>query len=120
MPSKKTPKKSDVAILKSNNPNIKGDSPPIDDNDLDFDPRNDELSNDNTKKKKFTDIIQCIIDLCDFPSDLLMVEYITNKAWSMMTDVTAIMVDKVDNFHINKKDKWFDAKPMKLHLCKLL
>jgi hypothetical protein len=47
------------------------------------------------------------------------VEYITKEAWSTLTDVTTIMVDKVDSFRINKKDGSFDAKPMKLHLRKL-
>jgi hypothetical protein len=48
-----------------------------------------------------------------------MVEYITNKAWLTLTDVTTMMLDKVANFCINKKDRLFEAKPMKLHLCKL-
>jgi hypothetical protein len=48
-----------------------------------------------------------------------MVEYITNKAWLTLTDVTMIMVDEVDNSRINKKDGSFEAKPMKLHLRKL-
>jgi hypothetical protein len=98
---------------------IEGDSPPIVDNDPGFDPRDYELLDDNTKKKKFTDIMQCIIDMGDFPSDSLMVEYITNEAWLTLTNVTTIMVDKVDNFRINKKDRSFKSKPMKLHLHKL-
>jgi hypothetical protein len=80
MPSKKAPKKPGFAMFKSDDPTIKGDSPPIVDNDPGFDPRDSMLLDDNTKKKKFTDIIQCIIDLCDFPSDSLMVEYIINKS----------------------------------------
>jgi hypothetical protein len=88
MPSMKAPK----------NPTIKGDSPPVVDDDPGFDPRDYDLLDDDTKKKKFTDIIQCILDVCDFPSDSLVVEYITNEAWSMLTDVTTSMVHKVDNF----------------------
>jgi hypothetical protein len=112
MPSKKAPKKPGFAMFKSDDPTIKGDFPPIVDYDPDFDPRDYELSDDNTKKKKFT-------DMCHFPSDSLMVGYITNEAWSMLRDVTTIMVDEVDNFRINKKDRLFEARPMKLHLCKL-
>jgi hypothetical protein len=84
--------------------NYQRDSCPIVDNDPGFDPPYYELLDDNTKKKKFTDIIQFIIDLCDSPSDSLMVEYITNEAWSILTDVTTIMVDEVDDICINKKD----------------
>jgi hypothetical protein len=118
MPSKREPKKPGFSIFGSNDP-TKGDSPPIVDNNPDFDPLDDELFDDNTKKKKFTNITQCIIDLCDFPSDSLVVEYITNKAWSTLNDVTKIMIDKDDNVCINKRDGLFEAKPMKLHLCKL-
>jgi hypothetical protein len=102
-----TPKKPGFAMFESNKPTIKGDSPPIVDNDQGFDFRDYELSDDDTNKTKFTNIIQCIIDLCDFPSDSLMLEYITNEAWSMLTNVTTIMVDKVDKFHIHKKDGLF-------------
>jgi hypothetical protein len=119
MPSKKAPKKLNFAMFKSDNPTIKGDSPPIVDDDPGFDPCDYDLLYEDTKKKNFTNIIQCIIDLCVFQSDLLMVEYITNKAWLALADVTTVMVDKVDNFRINQKDESFDAKPMKLHLRKL-
>jgi hypothetical protein len=91
MPSKKAPKRPGFAMFKSVNPLIKGDSPPIFEDDLGYNPHDDELSNDN-KKKKFTNIIKCIIYLCDFPSDSPMVEYITNEAWSTLKDVTMIMV----------------------------
>jgi hypothetical protein len=104
MPSKKAPMKPGFAMFESDDPTIKGDSTPIVDYDPGLDPRDYDLSDDNTKKKKFTNIIQCIIDLCDFPSDSLMVDYITNEAWSTLTDVTTIMVDEVDNFRSNKKD----------------
>jgi hypothetical protein len=109
MPSKKSPKKPGFTMLESDDPTIQGDSPPIVDDDLGFDPRDYDLSDDNAKKKKFTDIIQCIIDLCDLSNDSLKVGYITNEAWSTLTDVTTIMVDKVDSFRINKKDGSFDA-----------
>jgi hypothetical protein len=52
MPSKKAPKKTGFAMIRSDDPNIEGDSPPIVDNDPCYDPRNDELLDDNTKKKK--------------------------------------------------------------------
>jgi hypothetical protein len=81
----------------SNNLSIKGESPPIVGNDPGYDPHDDELSNDNTKKK-FTNIIQCSTDLCDFCSHSLMVEYITNKAWSTLTDVNKIMVERLTIF----------------------
>jgi hypothetical protein len=68
MPSKKGPKKPGFAMSKSDNPYIEGDSPPTVDNDSGYNTHDDELWDDDTKKKKFTDIIQCIIDLCDFPS----------------------------------------------------
>jgi hypothetical protein len=74
MPTTKASKKPGSAIFKCDNPTYKGDSPPIVDNDPGFDPRDYKLSDDNTKKEKFTNIIQCIIDLCDFQSDLLMVD----------------------------------------------
>jgi hypothetical protein len=119
MPSKKAPKKPGFVMFESNNPTVKGDIPPTVNDDPGFASRDYDLSDDGTKKKKFTDIIQCIIDLCDFPSDSLVVEYITNKAWSTLTEVATIMVNEVDNFCINKKDGLFDAKPMKLHLYKL-
>jgi hypothetical protein len=86
MPSKKAPKKPGFAMFESDDPTITGDCPPIVDNDPGFDLRDYDLSDDNSKKKKFADIIQCIIDLCDFPSGLLMVQYITNEAWSTLTD----------------------------------
>jgi hypothetical protein len=72
MPNKKAPKKPGIGMFKSDNTTIEGDSTPIVDNDPGFDPRDDALLNDNTKKKNFTNITQCIIDLCDFPSDALM------------------------------------------------
>jgi hypothetical protein len=74
------PKKSGFAMFGSDDPSIEEDSPPIVDDDPGYYLCNDELFNDNTKNKKFTDIIQFIIDLCDFPCDSLMVVYITNKA----------------------------------------
>jgi hypothetical protein len=49
-----------------------------------------------------------------------MVEYNTSKALLTLTDVNTIMVDKVDNFCINKNDGLFEAIPMKLHLCTLI
>jgi hypothetical protein len=55
--SKKAPKKAGFAVLGSNNPSIKGDSPPIVDNNPGFDTCGDELSNDNTKEKTFTNCI---------------------------------------------------------------
>jgi hypothetical protein len=69
MPSKEAPKKPVFAMFESDNPTIEGDSPPIVDDDPGFDPREYEILDDDTKKKKFTNIIQCITDLCDFPSD---------------------------------------------------
>jgi hypothetical protein len=93
MLSKNAPKKPGFAMFESDDPTIEGDSPPIVDDDPGFDPRDYDLSDDDTKTKKFTNIIQCIIDLCDFPIDSLMVEYITKEAWSTLTDVTTIMVD---------------------------
>jgi hypothetical protein len=42
----------------SNSPSIKGDSSPIVDDDPSFDPCDDELIDEKTKKKKFTDINQ--------------------------------------------------------------
>jgi hypothetical protein len=119
MPSKKAPKNPGFAMFESDNPTIEGYSPPIVEDDPGYNPRDYVLLDKDTKKKKFTNIIQCIIDLCDFPSDLLMVEYITNKACFKLTGVTTIMVDEFDNLCINKKDRSFEAKPMKLHLCKL-
>jgi hypothetical protein len=110
MPSKKAPKKPGFAMFKRNDSTIKGYNPPNVDDDPGIDPCDYELSDDNKKKKKFTNIIQCIIDLCDFPNDLLMVEYITNKGWPTLTDVITIMVDESDNFHNNTKDILFDAK----------
>jgi Fe-S-cluster formation regulator IscX/YfhJ len=89
----------------------------IDDRNPGFEPLYDEIS--NPKKKKFTNIIQFIIDLCDFPIDPLKVEYITSKACSTLMDVIMIMVDNVDIFHISKKSGAFKLKPMKLHLCNL-
>jgi hypothetical protein len=119
MTSKKAPKKPGFAIFKSNNPTMKGDSPPIVVYYPGYNLPDDELSDDNTKKKKFANIIQCIIYLCNFPSDLLMVEYISNKAWSTLRDLTTIMVDEYGSVCINKKDRSFKAKPMNLHLRKL-
>jgi hypothetical protein len=119
MPSKKAPKKPGFAMFKSDDPTIKQDSSPIVGNDASYNPCDDELLDDNTENKKFTNIIQCIINLCDSPSDSLMVEYITNNTWSILMDVTTIMVDKVDNFCIDKMDRLFEAKLMILHLCKL-
>jgi hypothetical protein len=66
MPSKKALKKLSFATFGSDNTSIEGERLPIVDNDPGFHPCDDEFSNDNTKKKNFTHIIQFIIDLCDF------------------------------------------------------
>jgi hypothetical protein len=47
-----------------------------------------------------------------------MVEYITNGTRLKLMDVTTIIGDKFENFYIKKKDGSFEAKPMKLQLCK--
>jgi hypothetical protein len=119
MLGKKEPKNPGFAMFESDNLTIKGDSPTNVDNDPGYNPRDDELSDDNTRKKLFTNIIHCIIDLCGLPSVSLIVECNTNKAWLTLTNVTTITVDKVEKFCINNKDRLFEAKSMKLHLHKL-
>jgi hypothetical protein len=60
MSSKKAPKRPGFAMFKSNNPSIKGDSPSIVDNDPGYDNCDYELLDNNTKKKKFTNIFRLV------------------------------------------------------------
>jgi hypothetical protein len=64
------------------------------------------------KKKSSSDVINHIIDICGFPDDSTMVEYINEQQWTDLADVVMITLAEVDEFKLVNKDGLYIAKPM--------
>jgi hypothetical protein len=63
-------------------------------------------------------VIDHIINLCGFPDDSTMVEYIKQQGWTELTDVVTIQLDEVADFRTNNDDGSYKAKPMAHHIRK--
>jgi hypothetical protein len=68
------------------------------------------------KKKSSSEVINHIIDICGFPDDSTMVEYINKQQWTDLADVVMIMLAEVDEFKLVNKDGSYIAKPMLHHI----
>jgi hypothetical protein len=64
-----------------------------------------------------TAIIDCVIHLCDFPADSVMVKYIDQQQWSTLSHVITVGFDSVDEFYTVRDDGiTFDVTPMLVHI----
>ena len=61
-------------------------------------------------------ILEHIIELCNFPDDSTMVEYIQQQGWTTLTDVTMVSLEEVNDFKTVKEDGSYKAKPLTIHL----
>jgi hypothetical protein len=134
MPSKKAariPAFTTLSASSDDNPRTKEDDPCIDYNYFDLEDNNpqgsgDPIDNEQPKSPKmgYTNVIQHVVDLCKFYSKSIVVEYIASQEWAKLHHITTIQLDKVNEFHIVKKDRKFLAKPLKHQLrtfqCSLL
>jgi hypothetical protein len=127
MPSKKAATKPGFTTLSASsddNPRTKEDDPCIGENDFNLEDNNpwgsgNPTDNEQPKSPKMgcTNINQHVVDLCKFSSKSIMVEYIASQEWAKLHHITTIQLDKVNKFHIVKKDGKFLAKPLKHYLC---
>jgi hypothetical protein len=114
MPSKRAAKKLGFSTLNASSdvdPHTKEDDPRIDDDDFDLEDNNPWGSGDPTDNKQpkstkmgYTNVIQHVVDLCEFSSESIMVKYIASQEWARLHHITTLQLDKVNNFHIVKKD----------------
>jgi hypothetical protein len=65
------------------------------------------------------EVINHIIDICGFPDDSTMVEYINKQQWTELADVVMITLAEVDEFKLVNKDGSYKAKPMQHHVRRL-
>ena len=63
-------------------------------------------------------VIDHIIELCGFPDDSTMKEYIMSQGWSDLSDVVMITLDEVADFKTLNDDGSYKAKPLNHHLRK--
>jgi hypothetical protein len=63
-------------------------------------------------------IIDHIIDICGFPDDSTMTEYIREQGWRELSDVVMITLDEVADFKLVNDDGSYKAKPLNHHLRK--
>jgi hypothetical protein len=63
-------------------------------------------------------IIDHIIDICGFPDDSIMTEYIREQGWRELSDVVMITLDEVADFKLVTDDGSYKAKPLNHHLRK--
>jgi hypothetical protein len=68
------------------------------------------------KKKPSSKVINHIINICGFPYDSTMVEYINEQQWTELADVIMITLAEVDEFKLVNKDGLYKAKPMLHHI----
>jgi hypothetical protein len=68
------------------------------------------------KKKSSSAVINHIIDICGFPDDSTMVEYINEQQWTDLADVVMITLAEVDEFRLVNKDGSYIAKPVQHHV----
>jgi hypothetical protein len=61
-------------------------------------------------------VIVHIFDICGFPNDSTMVEYIQRQGWSELTNVVTIQLDEVSDFQTSNNDGSYKAKPMAHHI----
>ena len=108
MPLKKTTTKPDAtdALVDSDTPGFTGG----------IDPKMN-LTTEATDVVIHTPVIAKIISLCGFSDDSVMVEFIKQKQWKKLLQVTNISVDDVKDFHTVKKDGIsMDQKPLMIHV----
>jgi hypothetical protein len=89
MPSKKSMTKPGFTTLNASsddNPRTKEDDPRINDDDFDLEDNNPRGSGDPTDDEQpkspkigFINVIQHVVDLCEFSSESIMVEYIASQ-----------------------------------------
>jgi hypothetical protein len=63
-------------------------------------------------------VIDHIIDICGFPDDSIMTEFIKQEGWTELSDVVTITLDEVADFKTVNKDGSYKAKPLAHHLRK--
>jgi hypothetical protein len=74
------------------------------------------LTRSMAKKKPSSEVINHIIDICGFPDDSTLVEYINEQQWTELADVIMITIAEVDEFKLVNKDGSYKAKPMLHHI----
>ena len=61
-------------------------------------------------------IVSHIIDICGFPDDSTMTEYINKQGWTELMDVIMIPLDDINDFRVYNDDGTFKARPLTHHL----
>jgi hypothetical protein len=74
------------------------------------------LTRSMAKTKLSRELINHIINICGFPDDSTMVEYIHKHQWTEMVHVVMITLTEVDKFMLVNKDGRYIAKPMQHHV----
>jgi len=63
-------------------------------------------------------VIDHIIDICGFPDDSTMTEYIKQQGWKELSNVVMITLEEVADFKTLNDDGTYRAKPLNHHLRK--
>ena len=63
-------------------------------------------------------VIDHIINLCGFPDDSTMVEFIQREGWNELSDVTTLSLEDVNDFKTVNRDGSYKAKPLAHHVRK--
>jgi hypothetical protein len=58
------------------------------------------MKSQKVQKLAFTNVIQHVVDLCEFCSESTMVEYIASQEWAKLHHITTIPLVKVNVFQI--------------------
>ena len=71
-----------------------------------------------TRNTPAKSIVDHIIEICAFPDDSIMVEFIKEQGWTSLTDIVMITLDEVGEFKLLNDDGSFKAKPLLHHVRK--
>jgi hypothetical protein len=74
------------------------------------------LTRSMAKKTLSSVVINHIINVCGFPDDSTMVEYINKQQWTELAGVVMITLAEVGEFQLVNKDGLYVAKPMQHHV----
>jgi hypothetical protein len=80
---------------------------------------NDEWTASEPDPLTHSEIIDHIIQICDFPADLIMVKYIGQHQRSTLDHIVSVGLNEVNKIFTVRKDGFtFEDTPMLIHLRK--
>jgi hypothetical protein len=77
----------------------------------------DEWTEAEMERQAHTEILDHVIQLCDFPFDSVMVKYIDQQQWSALPHIITVGFDEIDEFYTVRDDGiTFESSPVLFQL----